>query len=389
MLRLPQKEMDVRPGDGPNVILVDCTGSMRLRAKERIDRITGHFATSIPNVRVFGFAYGVVEIEFGERRPDGTHCAGIMSADPPDGCRNDQERYNGPRRNGTYLGRSMQQIEPLRPRRLIIMSDFGSVDKWRALRTADRMGCPIDCYFFHASERDRADEDPRHGAELARRSRGRFVDLAAGETLHQEMKRSLYPPHHSMPQYEADEEEAAMDYTAKGSKINVQAPPVQRIRVEEHIFIENQRVLHDVRMPDQWIKEGIEPEEINYRVEPSTVQIEDKGEVIEHIAVSNRGVEKVMSAIAEIARVALLGPKARRQPAPQRSISPPKTLDAPQIEAPRERHMGELKALPSPTEVRQQVVLPPPAAAGNALIAIEQKQPIPQSTFMGRLLTGR
>jgi len=238
MLRMFQREMDLRPGEGPPIVMVDCTGSIPYEAKQRMETALGHFRQTISGMRVFGFAKGVVEIPLQQPYGDGSYRDGILSADPPDGCSSDHERYSGRRRNGTHIGFSLAQIERLRPSLVIIMSDGGSVDKWRACRVADRLGCPIDCYFFRAKERDSADEDPHHLAELARRSRGRYAELGSGETIFSELGLSLSS---SMPQHN----EAVMsNYRTPGSKLNIQMPAEQTHRVTEVINVIRDREVH-------------------------------------------------------------------------------------------------------------------------------------------------
>lgn len=242
MLRMFQREMELRPGEGPPVVLVDCTGSIPYEAKRRMEVALGQFRQTIPNLRIFGFAKGVVEIPLRQPWGDGYYRDGITSACPPDGYRSDRERYaSNARRNGTYIGVSLAQIEHLRPSLVIIMSDGGSADKWRACRVAERLGCEIDCYFFEATERERADEDPRHLADLARRSRGRFVEAGSGETIFSELGLSLAP---SMPQHN----EAAMsNYRTPGSKLNIQMPAEQTHRVTK---VTNVIVDHEVHLFD-------------------------------------------------------------------------------------------------------------------------------------------
>lgn len=242
MLRLFQREMDLTPGDGQPVVLVDCTGSVPYESKQRMEEALGRFREIIPAMRVFGFAKGVVEITLRQPYGDGSYRDGILSADPPDGCSSDRERYSGRRRNGTHLGLSLQAIEHLRPSLIIIMSDGGSVDKWRACRVADRLGCPIDCYFFRAKERDQGDEDPRHLADLARRSRGRYADLGEGHTITSELTRSLAP---SIPQQRNEVDMSG--YRTPSSKINIQMPGEQVHRVTEvlHVIKDREVHLHD------------------------------------------------------------------------------------------------------------------------------------------------
>lgn len=240
MLRLFQREMDLRPGDGPPVVLVDCTGSVPYEAKQRMEEALGRFREIIPTMRVFGFAKGVVEITLRQPYGDGSYSDGILPAIPPDGFRNDRERYANSRPvNATYLGLSLQAIEHLRPSLVIIMSDGGSADKWRACRVADRLGCPIDCYFFRARECDRSSEDPHHLAELARRSRGRYADLVEGHTITSELTRSLAP---SIPQQR--NEDAMSGYRTPSSKLNIQMPGEQVHRVTEVIHVVKDREIH-------------------------------------------------------------------------------------------------------------------------------------------------
>lgn len=233
MLRLFQREMDLRPGDGPPIILVDCTGSIPYEAKRCMEEAVSRFRKITPGLRVFGFAKGIVELKFSKYRD------GIIGAEPPDGYTSDRQRYasNTPV-NATYLGLSMRAIEHLRPRLLIIMSDGGSADKWRACRIADRLGCPIDSYFFRANERWRDDEDPRHLADLARRSRGRYAELGEGETVAGELTQSLAP---FIPQRNED---AMSSYRTPGSKLNIQMPGEQAHRVTEVIHVIKDREFH-------------------------------------------------------------------------------------------------------------------------------------------------
>lgn len=239
MLRLFQREMDLQPGKGPPIALVDCTGSIPYEAKRRMELALGQFRQAIPGLRVFGFAKGVVEIPLRQPWGDGYYRDGIASACPPDGYRNDRERYSGPVRNGTYLGVSLAQIEHLRPSLVIVMSDGGSADKWRACRVADRLGCEIDCYYFRANERGERDQDPHHLANLARRSRGRYAELGKGEAIASELTRSLAS---FIPQQRNEVDMSG--YRTPGSKLNIQMPAEQAHRVTEVIHVVKDREIH-------------------------------------------------------------------------------------------------------------------------------------------------
>lgn len=228
MFRLPQREMDLRPGDGPPIVLADVSGSVPYEARKRMEAALGRlFHGPIPTMRVFAFIYGVAEVPF-EGMYDGAHYSrGINASCPPDGFRSDRERY-APRgwvTNRTYLGRSMAEIEHLRPSLLIVMSDGGWADHWRALRIADRLGCPIDCYFFNATDEYRRYENPQHLADLARRSRGSYIEAGGGERLGPQLQRSLaaHLPKHEAPMTD--------QHRIAGARLGIQMPARQVHRV--------------------------------------------------------------------------------------------------------------------------------------------------------------
>ncbi len=267
MFRLRQKEMDLREGNGPPILMADKSGSMPFEAFETMDKVIPSFKATIPGLRVYGFHAGIAEAPYRDIR--GTRVYdGILDCYPEDGMTDaDWRRVSStgrrPSGNATYLGACLEAVADLNPRKIVIFCDGGAADKKRALSAADRMLCAIDCYWFHARERDRELEDPRFLEQLARRGRGKFVDLERIGDLDAELRRSLRPytvhrgwkPSHINIDAEM-EPMSKGDFWGEAPRVDVHQPDAQEIYIEHRTDVYHQHVFNHHWLDAKHIEHG-------------------------------------------------------------------------------------------------------------------------------------
>lgn len=157
------------------------------------------------------------------------------------------------------------------------------------------------------------------------------------------------------------EEETSMSPFKRiaGGRIDIHAPPVQVIRVEEHIIVERQRIFHHVDTDDVHVQENA-PTDAQIQIEASHVRAHENHQVIEtRVGAKPRGFWTAF----------VLGP-AKRSVAPQQV--------APQLAPPQAIDKGMLRPVPQqagvalPPPERQATPTPAPASGVHALPASQR-----------------
>jgi hypothetical protein len=342
MFRSAQREMDRREGTATAVLLADRSTSMSTYALGRIEDVIPHFRAAIPGLRVFGFHADLREAVAPSR---------TLDTWPSNGRSKNGGRYT----NCTYLGVCLREIARLQPYKTIVISDGGVADKRLALKVADEMTGEIDTYYCASWNHEW--QDRAFMEQLARRGRGRCSEIGNGmttETAQAMLRRSLCAPLTHGAQH--------MRHRIPGGRVDIHAPPVQVVRVEEHIVVERQRIIHHVDADDVHVQENA-PTDTQIQIEASHVRAHENHQVIEtRVGAKPRGFLMAF----------VLGP-AKRPAAPQQV--------APQLAPPQVIDKGLLRSVPQQAGVALpplQRQATPASASGVHALPAPQRHAAPQ-----------
>jgi hypothetical protein len=210
MFRINQRTADIRRGDGPTIFLGDRSRSMSSYAIGAMDDEMERLRQEIPGLRAFGFHYGLEE-------------AGRMLQTQPGGG---DSKSGSEYVNRTYMGAALQRLAGLNPKKMIIVSDGGVGDQELALRVVEGMTGEIDAYWSPACNHEW--QDRSFMQKLARKGRGRFVELHYHTPLRAELRKSLticlqpvVTVRHMAPEHRIDGMAVRQSVGTAGAKIRV------------------------------------------------------------------------------------------------------------------------------------------------------------------------
>lgn len=333
----------IRPGvPGVVVILTDATGSISPVNKKRISSEVSQIISRNPRALVLAFGKNVVDITSDPSRLTGPLWECHEGSDWG-GDNNAWRRSKGG--EGTYLGKALEMAARLNPSSTKVLSDGGTADKALMFSVADRMTGTIDAFFCEPRREEfdlehhfiSADElwsfysrgaDMKAMQELARRGGGTFDVYPS--------KRGIYSDYGIR--------EGHMDRRRfGGGNVNIQGPGRRSVKLEEHIDIYHERVIHHHRMEDRHEGDAT-PHDTNLDFAPAQVNYQE------------RKSEEIVFAPKRGALPAFLGWLAHGSKGQQALPSPQAQYrgelgsapqSAPQVTHRREAPLAQLPALPA------------------------------------------